>query len=796
VGILHALRSAGRALGRSPGYTIVATLTLALGIGSNLAIFSVADGALIRPLPFDQPDRLVRIQRGNSAVDLRDLLTQSTVFETLAGWRAREFDLTEGPVAERINGALVTGGLFDLFRRGAALGRTLGAGDDRVGGPRVVVLGDRFWKTRLGGDPAVLGRSVSFEGSPATVVGILPPGFRIPFVEAEVFAPLHVESPEEAQARGAHTLRAAGRLRAGVSQEGAQAALDVVAGRLAAQYPEENRDRRFILEPLHRSVVGEIRPVILILAGAVGLVLLIACANVVNLTLARAAARGHDTTVRAALGAPRARLAVDALAESFLVALIGGAIGLLCARWTIDSLLVLAGDSLPRLLRIDLDGRALAVAAGLVLLATALSGLIPALQGSRPDLRAALAIGPGGGGPSHTRIRSLLVVGQVALAMILLVGSGLLLRSLGRLTAVDPGFQPGGLLTFHVSLPLSRYRDIPRRTLFWNAVADRVAALPGVVAVGAISELPYGPGATEHNVLIDGRPPRPVGTDPEIASRTVLPGTFAAIGLPLVAGRDFSADDHAGALPVAILNEAAVRAHFPGEDPIGKRVAWVHEEPRTWLTIVGVAADFRGTGLDTGEVPAIYTPVAQEIRWWKTWIGFVVRAPHDPEGLGPSVREAVAAVDRTIAVADTLTMEARIAASVGGRRFQLAVLGAFAILAVLLAALGVYGVVSWSVAHRTREFGIRMALGARPRDLFREVLGGGLALVLAGLGLGVAGAFALTGLLAAMLFGVGRADPLTFVAAAALFVLVAAIASLVPAGRAARVDPMVALRTE
>jgi predicted permease len=796
-GFAQDLRYAFRLLRRAPGFAAAAVLTLALGVGANTAMFSVVHAVMLRPLPYPAPERLLRIRGGSSAPDIQDWRAQAATLDGIAGYRFHFLDLTGGGAADRVDGALVTGELFRVFAGRALHGRLIDERDDRPGGPKVVVLGHRFWRDRLGGDPAAVGRTVRFSTGEYQVIGVMPRDFRLPGVENDFYVPLRPESAEEAAARGAHSLFAVARLRAGQTLAEAQAEMDTVAARLAAAYPEENKDRRVVLAPLHQFLVRDVRRPLVLLLGAVSFVLLIAATNVAGLMLARAAARQKEVAIRASLGAGRGRLARQLLAESLLLAALGGAAGLVFAHWLVDVVVRLGPPDVPGLDAVRLDLRVLAFTAA-VSLATGIGfGLAPALFGSRLSLTGALADGGRGSAPqARQRLRRALVVSEVALALVLLVGAGLLLRSLQRLQAVDPGFDPTRLVTFNLTPPLRTYGDIARRTRFFEGVIARVRSLPGVEAVGATSDLPYGVGALFHDFVIEGRPEVEPGAEPEIYNRSVDPSYFATLGLPSLQGRALSAHDRAGTPRVGVINAAAARRFFPGEDPVGRRLAWARDPERAWIEIVGVVGDVRGQELAVDEVPAVYTPLAQELRPWKTWLNFAVRTRRAPQDLAAAVRREVAALDADVPVTRVGAMEELIAASVAPRRFTLALLGGFALLALLLAGVGLHGLVAYAVALRTQEMGVRMALGAAPRDVVRLVVAEGLALAAAGVALGAVGAGFLTRFVDAMLFGVRASDPLTFAGVALLVVLAALLACWRPARRAARVDPLVALRGE
>jgi putative ABC transport system permease protein len=791
------VRHAARLLAKSPGFTAAAVLTLALGMGANTAMFSVVHAVMLRPLAFPDPERLVRVRGGSSYPDLQDWVAQSRSFEGFGGYRAHFLDLTASGAAERVDGALVTGDLFRTLGARAAQGRLIQTDDDRPGAEKVIVVSHGFWQRRLGGGPDVVGRVVRFSSGEYRVLGVMPPGFRLPEVEAEAWAGLRPDSPEEASARGAHSLMAVGRLRPGVALPAAQSEMDAIAGRLSAAYPAENKDRRFVLAPLHQFLVRDVRAALILLLGAVAFVLLIAVTNVANLLLARAASRQKEMAIRASLGAGRGRLLRQLLSESVLLAALGGAAGLIGAWWLTDVVVRMSPPGVPGIDDVRLDLRVLAFTAVVSLFTGLVFGLVPGQQASHGALTPSLKEGGRAvGAPSRQRVRDLLVVSEVALALVLLVGAGLLLQSLHRVQSVDPGFDPGRLVTFNLTPPMQRYGDIPKRTRFFESVLERVARVPGVDSIGGTSDLPYGMGNVFHNFLVEGRPPLEPGTEPEIYSRSVSPDYFRTIGIPLVRGRLLSADDRAESVRVALINEAAARQYFRGEDPIGRRFAWARNPEMVWIQVVGVVGDVRALQLEEEEVPAVYTPMAQELRAWKTWMNMAVRTSLPPEALAVAVRREVAAVDADIPVTKVRAMEGLIAESFAPRRFNLLLLGGFAVLALLLAGVGLHGVISYAVAQRTHEVGVRLALGASRGSILRLVVGHGLALVLAGVALGAVGALALSRFVASMLFGVRPTDPATFVAVAVLLVAVALLACYRPARRAAGVDPIVALRYE
>jgi putative ABC transport system permease protein len=795
--LLHDLRYGLRILRRSPGFTLAAVATLALGIGANTAMFSVVRAVLLRPLPYPQPEELLRIRGNSSAPDLKDLSAHSRQFVAFAGFRPHAFDIPSEPLAERIDGAALSGDVLPLLGVPAAMGRVLTAADDVPGGERVVVVMDSFWRQRMGASPSAVGSTLRFVSGSYRVVGVMPPGFKLQQVDAEVLAPIMIEYAPEAQARGAHTLYGFGRARPGVTLDQAQAELVALQPVMARIDPIENRDRQYRLMPLHDYVVRNVRTALLLLFGAVGLVLLIAAVNVVNLLLARAAERRREMAIRTSLGASRIRLLRQLLAEGLLLSTLGAAAGLALSSWLLDAVVALGRDDVPALATVRLDPQVLGFTAAVAVGVALLFGLAPGLLGRGGAAAAHLKDGlRATGGPGGDRVRGFLVASEVALSVVLLAGAGLLLRSFHRLQSVEPGFDTRGLQTFNVTLPMERYRDIARRTAFADAMMAELGARPGITSAAITTELPFAADQLPQNFVVEGAPPVEPGTEPEVNSRAVTPTYFRTMGIPLQRGRAFDAGDTAGAVPVGIVNQTAVRQLFGGQDPVGRRVAWAREEPPVWMTVVGVVGDVRGGGLDADDAPSLYTPLAQERRPWRTWMFVTLRTSLPTDAAMAPARAAVARADKDIPVTRVRTMEALMSASWGDRRFNLWLLGGFAALALALAGVGIHGVTSYAVARRTREIGVRMALGARAPDVLGLVLRQGLLLAVAGLAAGLAGALALRRLVASMLFGVTPSDPLTLAAVALVLLSVALIACYAPARRAASVDPAVALRCE
>jgi predicted permease len=625
----------------------------------------------------------------------------------------------------------------------------------------------------------------------------MPPGFLFPSHDGDVWWPMGEDDPV-AGARSAHTFRAFGRLKPGVLLSEAQAEMNVIAERLEAQYPDHNTDVRYTLVPLLDSVVGPSGQALWLLFGAVGVVLLIACANVANLILVRTGARQQETAVRMALGASRRRLMRQWLTEIMLLFLAGGTAGLALAYWLLPALLALSPDGLPRLEEIGLDWRVMGFTLGLTVLAGALFSLQPAWSAGKVEVANSLRDGGGtSAGRKKRWFANAMIVTEVALALVLLAGAGLLVRTFSHLLSQEPGFHTQRLMTFSFSLSQEKFKDIPRRTRFFQEVIERLNGVPGVESVAATTDMPFYPGYyIDHNSIIEGQPDVPLGETPSLVARSVNPDYHRALGIPLKAGRYLSAQDRTDTFPVAMINEAAVRRFFPSEDPIGKRFRWAFADEVRWMTIVGVVGDVRDFGLHTEDRPAAYYPFAQEQNWWRSWMLFAVRTTSADASLIPAVKAAVKDVDSGVAVADFWSMDKLLEDSYGLRRFSLQLLGGFALVALILTVIGIYGVIAQSARQRTHEIGLRMALGARKVDVLRLILTQGFRLALMGVGLGLLGSLGLTRLLQNLLFGVSPTDPLTFAGVTILLFSVALLACLIPARRAAQVDPMVALRYE
>ncbi len=805
------LRFGARMLMKQPGFSFVAVITLALGIGANTAIFSVVNGVLLKPLPYAEPERLVHVYRMQPPVSRAnvsrpawfDFAERQQVFSELAAHHGETFNLTGVDEAERINGRRVTGSFFALFGLRPALGRFLSADDDRPDSPRVAVISHGLWQRRFGGEAGVIGATIKLNGEPHTVVGVAPPNFRFPG-RVEIWTPARLA--ESQQGRGNNYLNMVGRLKDGVTQSQAEAQINQIAAALALQYPNNHSKLSILLSPLLDEQVRGIRRALWVLLAAVGFVLLIACANVANLMLARATARRKEFAVRTALGAPARRIIRQLMTESLLLALVGGALGALLAFWGVDALVALAPAQLPRVAEAQIDRAALGFTLLLSPLTGLLFGLAPAWQSARAGVNEVLKESGRGAfvGLSWSLTQRALVVVEIAMSLVLLVGAGLLIASARRLIAVSPGFDPENLLVAEISTPrlpmipgekpdAYRTRREQSDASFIRATLQKLSSLPGVQAVGTINDLPVTGQSTTNGAFIIASyvAPNPNTIDWPVAERRwVSPDYFRAIGLPLVKGRVFTERDTMETPTVVLINETLANRYFAGEDPVGKQLITQNLQPKE---IVGVVKDARQWGLDKPPSTEIYFSTFQQPG---PLTSLVIRSSADPASLGGAVRRAVREVNPDAPVTGVRTMKEVIADSLAQARFNTILMSVFAGVALLLAVVGIYGVMAYSATQRAHEIGLRQALGAQNRDVLKLVIAQGMKLAVLGVGLGLAAAFGLTRLMKSLLFGVSATDPLTFGVVALLLTLVALLACWIPARRATKVDPIIALRCE
>ena len=795
------LRYAFRMLAKKPLFAIVAIITLALGIGANTAIFSVVNAVLLRSLPYHKPDQLIILSTsgssgardGFSVPEAQDFQAQMRSLEDLTLFQSQSVNVTGGERPDRVRGAFVSANYFKFFNLSPIVGRTFADGEDRPGGPKIAVVNEKMWRERLGGDRNLDGKKLILNGEPYSVVGVVSAGFKHPLdQDVEVWMPVSNYPGNTNQRDGGRFLIALGHLNAGVSLSQAQAEASTVAAQLAQAYPKENVGRTARVESFRELTIQNIRPALWLLFAAVGVILLIACANLANLLLARGLVRHREIAVRAAMGASRWRLIRQLLTETTLISVLGGGVGIFVAYWGLYGLLKLP-QNFVNTDEATLDTRVLLFALAASLLTGWLFGLLPALQLARPDLQSFLKEGgrSSGEGARWNRVRGGFVVAQVALSLLLLVSAGLLIRSFDKLLRVNVGFRPEQLLTLEYRLPRSKYKEVPAQWNFHRQVMDRIQEVPGVQTVALVRGLPFsGNGATAPITLPDRETPVK-GREPEVMVNTATPNYFETMGIPFIKGRLFGNEDRPDTTPVAIINQTMAQRFWPNQDPLGKQVKLVQDG--TTVTVVGVVGDAKHYWLEEVQQPQMYGAYSQQPGYFAT---VVIRSTVEPLSLSEPVRQALWKVDSDQPMWKIRTVEFLVNRSVADRKFLLALMGIFALLALVLTMIGLYGVISYLVNQRTQEIGIRMALGAQMRDILQMVLKQGMVLVLTGVALGLAASWLSTRLMARLLYQVSATDPLTFAVIAALLIAVALLACYLPARRATKVDPLVALRYE
>jgi len=800
------LRFGARTLRKSPGFGATAILTLALGIGANTAIFSVVNAVLLRPLPFPDASRIMMVWHTPpqksfpgvkrfvvSPANYLDWRSQNHVFEDMAAFGFRPFNLTGNGEPESILGAKVSPDFFSVLQVRPQIGRAFVADDDQPGHGNVAIITDALWRSHFDANRNALGKTIRMDDEPYVVIGVMPAEFSFP-LQAQLAIPLAWTDRERA-VRGNHNLLVIARLKSGVSQQQAQAEMDTISSSLAQQFPADDAGWGAAVVPFHDFLGGSLRSALLLLLGGVAFVLLIACTNVANLTLAKALGRGKEIAIRTVLGASRSRVMRQVLSETVLLSLAGGALALLLAHFLVDAIAAFLAPQLPLAVRIGLDGWVLAFTLAISVLTGLLAGLTPSWHLAKSNLNASLKQGLGktDSASSGGRARSVFVVAEVALSLVLLVGAGLTIRTLYLLRSVNPGFDPHNVLTVPLGISEKKYASAEQQTAFFDNILERVRALPGVNSAGAVDNLPFTGGSTQP-IIAEGQPVVPMADQPEVPVRVVTPGYLRSMDIPLVQGRDLSDADNAGSLPVVLVSQAFAKRFWPHESPIGKHVTLTFSSGPS-REIVGVVGDVKIDGLDVIQpIDVVYEAMDQNAGVPEMVLA--VRTDTAPSGLTSAVTGVIHHVDPEEPVVGIATMETVVDQSLGKQQLSMTLLGAFAGLALLLAAIGIYGVQAFAVRQQVREVGIRMALGAERRDVFRLVVGQGLQLTLLGIGIGLVAGLGITRFMASQLYGLSPTDPLTFAGVAVLLLFVAFLACYVPARRAMRVDPVVALRDE
>jgi putative ABC transport system permease protein len=798
--LLQDVRYGLRMLAKNPGFTAVAVLTLALGIGANTAIFSVVDAVMMRPLPFAEPNRLVQVAEKNDKLSLPTFSAsvlnylswreQTKTFEELAAVGFSNYTLTGAGEPEQFTGNRISPGLFRVLGIAPVAGRTFTNDEEKPGAAAVAMIGEGLWKRRFASDPALVGRTVTLNGAPTRVVGIAPAALNL-ISGGEVYTPLTIDPAKEIRLN--HLILVVGRLERGVSFAQAQAEMDAIAGRVGQQYPEVREWGIHLVTFFDTFVSPNVQTGLWVLLGAVVLVLFIACSNIANLLLARGATRQKELAVRTALGASRGRIVVQLLVESVLLAIVGGGAGIVVAAWAVHGINgALPPNTLP-VQSVEIDATVLWFAAGLAIATGLLFGMAPAWQTSRIDLNYVLKqAGRAPSGGLGARLRDGLAAGELALATVLLIGAGLLIQTLAHLEGARLGFAPHNLMTFQLAPPVAKYPINAKGPVLYRGLLDSVAALPGVEGAAVSSGIPFGAGTySTHPMMTKGQSVLPSGTLVPIDWRIVSPGFFKTMGIPLLRGRDFTDADGPSATPVLIVSQATAKKFWGDGDPIGRTLTR-SADLKTTFTVVGVVGDVSSAALNQ-ESPALYYPLA-----WRAWplMDVVVRTSGPPEAMLPAIRQRVHEVDRELALANVRTMDQWLSNTAATPRLNTVLLSVFAMVALVIAAIGIYGVLAYSVSRRTQEIGLRMALGATPREVLRQIVREGMTVALAGIGMGLAGGLALGRALSSLVFGITVRDPATFAGVAMVLAAVALAACAIPARRATKVDPMVALRCE
>ena len=817
--LIQDLRYGMRMMWRTPGFTVTAVLVLALGIGANTAIFSVVNAVLLRPLPFDQPDRLMQIWHtppqasfpgiptfAVSPANFIDWRRQSKTFEGMSAYGFGKYTLSGAGRPDVIQMVAVTNGFFSILRAQPTLGRVFAEGEDEPGREQEVILSYGEWRSRFGADPEIVGKTLQLNSRAFTVIGVMGPGFEFPITSdpderPQMWKPLTWTDRERA-IRDNHNYAVVGRLKQGVSLKQAQAELDAISNQLALQYPNDDKGWGAIAIPVREDLVTDVRPALLILLGAVALVLLIACANVANLMLSKALSRRKEMAVRAALGANRRRLLQQTLSETVLLALAGGALGLIFAHYGVIFIVKFLAQRLPRASEIAVDGWVLAFTLGVSLATGIAAGLLPALRMSKTNVNEALKQGLGrtatdSGG---NRTRNVLVVCEVALSLMLLIGAGLLIHSLWMLRSANPGFDPNQVVTMSLSVPPAKFADPAQQIAYFGRVLDRVRTLPGVQSAGVIDTLPLRDDGSHEPIWIEGHPVVPMADMPEVDVRLISPGYMSALHIPLLRGRDIDDSDAAGRAGAVLVSESMAKSFWPNQDPIGQHVT-LYFYPDLPRTVVGVVADVKSATNGMQPEPTLYSALGQLSAtrgqdWRSFGMNLAVRTSGAPLSVVPAITNTVREVDGDVPLLNVQTMDDSVSASLSPQRFTMLLLAAFAGLALLLAVVGIYSVMSYTVSRRTHEIGIRVSLGASRADVLLLVVRQGMVLALAGLSIGVAGALGLSRVMRSQLYGVQPTDPVTFVSVASLLMVVVLAASYIPARRAMRVEPTTALRYE